>query len=86
MARIEGANPLFIWKVSHGDLGGKRGVPRGYHERLLIEHKVAVYSTTRKGQGKAFREQMQKHHIFYLCHGNETILLGEITSDVVERG
>lgn len=86
MARIDGANPLFIWKVSHGDLGGQRGVPRGYHERLLRHHKVAVYSTTRKGQGEAFRRQMKRHDIFYLCHANEIILLGEIISGEVERG
>ena len=67
------------------DLDGQRGVPRGYHERLLRQRKLAVYSTTAKGQGKAFQEQMGEGDIFYLCHANKVILLGEITGEA-EKG
>jgi hypothetical protein len=79
-------NGIGIWKVSHGDIQGTRGVPRGYHDRLLRNHEVAVYSDTARGQGEAFREQVQQGHVFYLCHGNDIKLLGRVTSNRAKQG
>src|SRR5690606_4482541 len=68
---------LEIWKLSHGinDFS--------YEERqhYLNANLVAIYGGTRKSQGEAF-QKAPVGTLFYLCHGNENLLLvGQFTSE-----
>jgi HNH endonuclease len=67
---------LRIWKHSHG---GKdfTNLERGaYRERSV----VTMHRNTKKGQGIAFRTEMSIGDFFYLTHGNDVQLFGQISS------
>lgn len=66
-----------VWKLSHGsaDFG------RGEREQYLQQGLAVMHADTRKGQGDAFGGAAPGD-VFFLCHGNERIvLLGQFTSE-----
>jgi len=67
---------LRIWKLSHGRKDFTNSERRTYRERSV----VTIYRTTRKGQGAAFRSEMSYGDFFYLTHGNDVQLFGQISS------
>lgn len=72
---------LRVWKHSHGtnqtapDLAGKR-------EQLIQDRLLTIYRDTdrKRSQGAKFREKMREGDFFYLCHGNDVQLCGQIKS------
>jgi HNH endonuclease len=66
---------LRIWKHSHGK-GFTDSERDAYRERSVL----TIYRTTRKGQGAAFRTEMSFGDFFYLTHGNDIQLFGQISS------
>lgn len=73
----EGAAPLpLVWKLSHGSAD----FSRQEHESYLQQGLAVMHANTGKGQGDAFGEAVPGS-VFFLCHGNERIvLLGQFTS------
>lgn len=77
------AGALRIWKISHGgpDFSNKEKIIDQLNKKLITLHK-----DTKKGQGEAFKKAMKQGDLFYLCNGNNEILLvGKVTSDVVDN-
>lgn len=71
-----------IWKISHGT--------RDFSFESIQEHLnnniISIHKDTAKGQGEAFKKGMRQGDLFYLCHGNDEILLvGKIVSDVIDN-
>lgn len=72
---------LRIWKHSHGtsktapELNGRR-------EQLIEDRVIKIYRDTdrKRGQGVSFRNEMKPRDFFYLCHGNDAQLLGQVMS------
>jgi hypothetical protein len=71
-----------VWKVSHG----KNSFYREQRDELRRKHLIALHSRTKKGQARAFKEDMRAGDSFYLCHGNDIQLLGKLTSKGPTRG
>lgn len=73
----EGAVPLpSVWKLSHGSVDFSRQERESYLQQGL----AVMHANTGKGQGDAFGEAAPGS-VFFLCHGNERIvLLGQFTS------
>jgi len=67
---------LRIWKHSHGTNSFTTTECDKYREQNLI----TIYRDTRKGQGLAFRTEMSIGDFFYLTHGNDVQLFGQISS------
>ncbi|HEV2348916.1 MAG TPA: hypothetical protein VG028_03615 [Terriglobia bacterium] len=85
-------NELRIWKHSHGT---HQTVPMldGQRERLIQDRVLTLHRDTARRQGKRFRSEMEPGDFFYLCHGNDVQLFGQIKSNLknprttwVERG
>jgi 5-methylcytosine-specific restriction protein B len=69
---------LAIWKLSHGinDISSEE------RERFLRDELAVLHEDTAKGQAEGFREAAVGA-LFYLCHGNEKLLLiGQFVSGV----
>jgi hypothetical protein len=72
---------LRIWKHSHGGDSFENELERkSYKQRRII----TLHKNTGKGQGTAFKEEMQPGDFVYICHGNSVQLLGQITSDILK--
>jgi hypothetical protein len=67
---------LRIWKHSHGTNSFTKAECDTYRQQNVI----TIYRETRKGQGVAFRTEMSVGDFFYLTHGNDVQLFGQITS------
>src|ERR1700690_4255685 len=66
---------LRIWKHSHGI-----GFTKSKLDALRKRSVVTIYRDTRKGQGAEFRTEMSIGDFFYLTHGNDVQLFGQISS------
>jgi hypothetical protein len=67
---------LRIWKHSHGK--GTQSKRDALRERSVI----TIHRDTGTGQGSAFRTEMSVGDFFYLTHGNDVQLFGQISSDL----
>ncbi len=67
---------LRIWKHSHGT----DSLTKSQRDALRVRSVVTIYRNTRKGQGVDFRNEMSIGDFFYLTHGNDVQLLGQISS------
>lgn len=75
---------LAIWKLSHGITDFSVAERQQYLQAEL----AVMHGETAKGQGDKFKE-VPVGSLFYLCHGNENLLLvGQFTSDALpcEKG
>lgn len=76
------SNAVRIWKISHGT---KDFSSEATHDHLK-KNIISIHKDTAKGQGEAFKKAMRQGDLFYLCHGNEEIMLvGKIVSDVIDN-
>lgn len=67
---------LAIWKLSHG----RDDFSADERQHYLLADLAVMHGDTRKGQGRDF-QQVPVGTLFYLCHGNENLLLvGQFTS------
>ena len=68
---------LKIWKLSHG----VADFPPNEWEAFLEKDLGVMHGETGKGQGKDF-QKAEVGSLFYLCHGNEeVVLIGQFTSE-----
>lgn len=68
---------LNIWKLSHGGKDFSQQEREGFLKKELC----AMHGETGKGQGEEFRKS-EVGTLFYLCHGNEkVVLIGQFTSE-----
>jgi 5-methylcytosine-specific restriction protein B len=73
---------LRIWKISHGTSDFSVAAVHD-HLRAGI---ISLHKDTAKSQGEAFKREVRQGDLFYLCHGNDEILLvGKIVSDVQDN-
>jgi predicted HNH restriction endonuclease len=68
-----------IWKHSHGTNSTTRSL-KAKRAELRKKCLLTIYKDTAKGQGIAFRKEMVPGDFFYLCHGNDIKLFGQIIS------
>lgn len=68
---------LKIWKLSHG----VKDFSPQERETYLEKNLGVMHGETEKGQGKEF-QKAEVGSLFYLCHGNEkVVLIGQFTSE-----
>ena len=68
---------LNIWKLSHGG----KDFSQQERESFLKKELCAMHGETGIGQGEQFRKS-EVGTLFYLCHGNEkVVLIGQFTSE-----
>ena len=66
-----------IWKVSHGKDFNQNEVTQ-----CLLRKVITIGEATKKGQAKAFKDELTVGDFFYLCQGNnEILLLGRVSSE-----
>jgi hypothetical protein len=68
---------LRIWKHSHG-------TPMSSEEQTRLRNRsvLTIYRDTKKRQGENFRLKMRSEDFFYLCHGNDVQLFGQVVSSL----
>jgi len=71
---------LRIWKHSHG-----KDFSEAERDKYRSRSVLTLYRDTRKGQGTAFRTEMPIGDFFYLTHGNNVRLFGQISSVLKKR-
>jgi hypothetical protein len=67
---------LRIWKHSHGTNSLTRQERENYRNKSVL----TIYRDTGKRQGENFRAKMRLGDFFYLCHGNNLELFGQVVS------
>ncbi len=73
---------LRIWKISHGTVD----FTEADIEKHLKDRIITIHKDTKKGQGSAFRSDLRQNDFFYLCNGNNNLLLvGKVISDVIDN-
>ena len=72
---------LRIWKHSHGTTWTTRWSDRE-REKFKADSILTIGGRLDRRQTENFK-QMQRGDFFYLCHGNDIQLLGQVASDVL---
>ena len=74
-------NQFSIWKISHGSLSEMERKILFDNNLISLYKDTKKLATSKKTQAEQFDEDLSIGDYFYLCYGNEVVLLGQVDGE-----